>query len=154
MLTRTTAAVTLALGCLACAPPWGPPPDPNALLEADRAFAAETAERGAEGWAAWFAEDGRMYRERGYVDGRAAIRDAMVPAFADSTRALRWEPDTAVVAASGDLGYTLGHWEAVVRTPGGDSVVGRGNYVTLWRLQSDGTWKVATDIGNQAAPDQ
>jgi ketosteroid isomerase-like protein len=29
--------------------------------------------------------------------------------------------------------------------------VARGNYVTLWRRQSDGTWKVAADIGNQAA---
>ena len=72
----------------------------------------------------------------------------MVPAFSDSTRQLRWEPDTAVVAASGDVGYTLGHWESVLRGAAGDSVVGRGNYVTIWRRQSDGTWKVAVDIGN------
>jgi ketosteroid isomerase-like protein len=141
----------LVLGLVACGPPWGPPPDPRELMDADRAFATATAERGADGWAAWFAEAGRMYRERGYVDGRAGIREAMVPAFADSTRALRWEPDTAVVAASGDLGYTFGHWEAVRRTAAGDSVLGRGNYVTIWERQSDGTWKVVADIGNQAA---
>jgi ketosteroid isomerase-like protein len=120
-------------------------------MNADRAFADSSAARGADGWAAWFAEDGRMYAERGHVDGRAAIREAMVPAFADSTRALRWAPDTAVVAASGDIGYTLGHWESVLRTPAGDSVLGRGNYVTVWRRQPDGTWKVQLDIGNQAA---
>ena len=142
-------AATLAL--IACGPPWGPPPNPRELMDADRAFADSTAAHGADGWAAWFEEGGRMYRERGYVDGRAAIREAMVPAFADSTRALRWAPDTAVVAASGDVGYTLGHWEAVLKTAAGDSVVGRGNYVTIWRRQSDGTWKVSTDIGNQAA---
>jgi ketosteroid isomerase-like protein len=140
----------VVLGLVACGPPWGPPPDPRELLDADRAFASETAARGAEGWAAWFEENGRMYRERGYVDGRAAIQAAMEPAFADSTRALRWAPDTAVVAASGDVGYTLGHWESVLRTPAGDSVLGRGNYVTIWRRQSDGTWKVAADIGNSA----
>jgi len=139
------------LGLVACGPPWGPPPDPRELLDADRAFAAETTERGADGWAAWFAVHGRMYRERGYVDGRDAIRAAMAPAFADSTSVFRWAPDTAVVAASGDVGYTLGHWEAVARTVAGDSVLGRGNYVTLWERQSDGTWKVAVDIGNQAA---
>jgi ketosteroid isomerase-like protein len=152
MATRLALLTVATAACLACAPPWGPPPDPGELLAADRAFAAETAERGADGWAAWFAEDGRMYRDRGYVDGRAAIRDTMGPAFSDSARALRWEPDTAIVAASGDLGYTLGHWASVLKTSAGDSVLGRGNYVTIWRRQPDGTWKVAADIGNQAAP--
>jgi len=150
MTTRTTVLAATTLACLACAPPWGPPPDPNELLEADRAFAAETAARGADGWADWFAETGRMYRERGYVDGRTTIRDLMVPAFADSLRELRWVPDTAIVAASGDVGYTLGHWESVLKTPAGDSTLGRGNYVTIWRRQPDGTWKVTVDIGNQA----
>ena len=142
--------VVLAGGVIGCAP-WGPPPNPREVMEADRAFASATAERGGEGWAAYFAPDGRMYRQRGYVDGRDAIRELMVPAFADTTTALRWDPDTAVVAAAGDLAYTLGHWESVVRTAAGDSVVARGNYVTLWRRQSDGSWKVALDIGNQAA---
>jgi ketosteroid isomerase-like protein len=150
MAIRLPPLAVATIACLACAPPWSPPPDPSELIEADRAFAAETAERGADGWAAWFAETGRMYRDRGYVDGRAAIRDVMVPAFSDSLRALRWDPDTAIVAASGDLGYTLGHWESVLTTPAGDSVLGRGNYVTIWRRQPDGTWKVAADIGNQA----
>jgi ketosteroid isomerase-like protein len=150
MTTRRTFLTGAALACLACGPPWGPPPDPNELMEADRAFAAETAARGADGWAAWFAEDGRMYRERGYVDGRDAIRDAMAPAFADSLHRLRWAPDTAIVAASGDIGYTLGHWETVLTTAVGDSVLGRGSYVTIWRRQADGTWKATVDIGNQA----
>lgn len=150
----TMRTVLLAMACsggLACSPPWGPPPDPSELVEADRLFYEDSKARGAEGWAAWFAEDGRMYREVGYVDGRDAIRAAMDPAFADTTSELRWVADTAVVAASGDVGYTLGHWEFVLRTAAGDSVAGRGNYVTIWQRQSDGTWKVAADIGNQAA---
>jgi ketosteroid isomerase-like protein len=151
---RSSLTAAAMVACLACGPPWGPPPDPRELIEADRAFAAETAERGADGWAAWFAESGRMYQERGYVDGRSAIRDAMEPAFSDSLRALRWEPDTAIVAASGDVGYTLGHWESVLKTAAGDSVVGRGNYLTIWRRQADGTWKVAADIGNSAVSDE
>jgi len=112
---------------LSCGPPWGPPPDPNELMKADRAFAEATAARGAEGWAESFAENGRMYDERGFVDGRAAIREAIAPTFADSTTRLRWEPDTAIVAASGDLAYTLGHWECIGRGAGGDSLLGRGN---------------------------
>lgn len=153
MVTRTVLPVLGLVLAAACGPPWGPPPDPAELVEADRLFYEDTRARGADGWAAWFAEHGRMYREVGYVDGRAAIRDAMEPAFAQPGRELRWAADTAVVAASGDLGYTLGHWELIVAAANGDSVAGRGNYVTIWRRQSDGSWKVAADIGNQAAPE-
>lgn len=151
MLTRASLPAGLVLLGFACAAPWAPPPDPRELVEADRLFYEETRERGAEGWAAWFAEQGRMYRDVGYVDGRGAIREAMTQAFADSNTELSWAADTAVVAASGELGYTLGHWELVLKTAAGDSVAGRGNYVTIWQRQSDGTWKVAADIGNQAA---
>lgn len=140
---------------VACGPPWGPPPEPAELIEADREFYEATREQGAEGWAAWFAAQGRMYRQSGYtgpgyVEGRDQIRAAMEDAFADSGTELRWAADTAVVAASGDLGYTLGRWELVVATEAGDSVAGHGHYVTIWGRQSDGSWKVLTDIGSQA----
>ncbi len=119
------------------------------LMDLDREFASATAERGAEGWASYFASDGRMYQRVGIVSGREAIQDAMAPAFADPNRMLRWEPDSAFVAASGDLGYTLGRWRLVQRGAGGsDTVLSRGNYVTIWELQDDGSWKVALDIGN------
>ena len=29
---------------------------------------------------------------------------------------------------------------------------GAGNYVTIWRRQGDGSWKVAVDIGNADPP--
>ena len=34
--------VGIVLLVSACGPPWGPPPDPRELMDADRAFAAET----------------------------------------------------------------------------------------------------------------
>jgi ketosteroid isomerase-like protein len=150
MSKSTLTSVCLALVLVGCGPPWGPPPEAAELVEADRLFYEDTKARGAEGWASWFEENGRMYREVGYVDGRAAIQAAMDRTFSTPGLELRWAADTVFVAAAGDLGYTLGHWELIVRSEVGDSVAGRGNYVTIWRRQSDGSWKVAADIGNQA----
>jgi len=151
MLKRALLSAGLVVVGAGCAAPWAPPPDPSELIEADRLFYEDTRERGADGWAAWFEDQGRMYREVGYAAGREAIREAMIPTFADSSVELRWAADTAVVAASGELGYTFGRWQLVLKTAAGDSVAGRGNYVTIWQRQSDGTWKVAADIGNPAA---
>jgi ketosteroid isomerase-like protein len=141
--------LVVGVAAVACARPSGGRDTSDELMAADRAFARATAERGADGWAETFAEDARMYQRAGYVEGRAAIREAMVPAFANPRFTLRWEPVSAVAAASGDLGYTLGRWESVLKTLAGtDSVTARGNYVTIWRRQPDGSWKVSADIGN------
>lgn len=54
-----------------------------------------------------------------------------------------------MAAASGDLGCTIGRWAS--RALGKDgrwTVQGRGNYVTIWRRERDGSWKVAVDVGN------
>jgi ketosteroid isomerase-like protein len=121
-------------------------------MRADEEFAKATGAKGADGWASFFADSGAMFPRNGVVAGRERIRSFMTRAFADSTHKLRWRPVSAVVARSGDLGYTVGGWESVESAGGRDSVVARGNYVTIWRTQRDGSWKVAVDIGNDGAP--
>ncbi len=108
------------------------------LMERDREFDRVTAARGSEGWASFFAEQGRMVATQGSVDGRAAIRKAMAP-FLDATgNSLRWKPLWAGVAASGDLGYTVGESRRVARAPDGLLTESFGRYITVWRKQADG----------------
>jgi len=118
------------------------------IMEADRAFGAATAEAGADGWVSYFAENGIQFRNGGIVSGHASIRELMAPAFADSTFSLTWDPVLAEVSKSGDLGYTVGRYESRRIGPSGEPVVVNGSYVTIWRREADGAWKVALDIGN------
>jgi len=121
-----------------------------AILRADSAFADSTAAKGADGWTAFFAGNGVMFPPRGRIDGQDAIRTAMDGAFAPGSPMLRWHPVDAVVGGGGDLGYTLGRWVSVLSLADGrDSVLSQGNYVTIWRRQADGAWRVAVDIGNR-----
>jgi ketosteroid isomerase-like protein len=150
---RAGAVLLAAAWSGACAPRPDPAAARAALMDADRAFAAETARRGADGWAAFFEAGGQQFQQRGVIVGAAAIRAVMARAFADTTRRLQWHPVQAVLAASGDLGYTIGRWDAQVRGAGGAwAPEGTGNYVTIWRRQGDGSWKVAVDIGNEDPP--
>jgi ketosteroid isomerase-like protein len=63
-----------------------------------------------------------------------------------SPASLQWAPAFADIAASGDLAYTTGPWEY---RPKGveDTVVFYGNFISVWKKQDDGSWKVALDIG-------
>lgn len=120
----------------------------SAIEDADLAFAKATAERGVDGWVSFFADSGMMVSPGRNIVGRAAIREAMAGSLGDTTRALTWRPVSAEASEDGDLGYTVGRWERR-HWVGADTAVTHGSYVTIWRKQGDGTWKVVLDVGNQ-----
>lgn len=86
------------------------------------------------------------------VVGRAAIQQAWanvygIPGFRSRARITRLE-----VAGGGDLGFTQGTYEATMTGADGRPVVEGGKWVTVWRRDADGQWRVATDIANTDAP--
>ncbi len=122
------------------------------LIAADRAFARAVAEHGLSGWVGGFAPSGRMVAGGESYIGREGIRRTMLPFFADTTLDFTWEPNYAEVAESGDLGYTVGHYE--IRAKGDAAPMSEtGTYLTVWTRQDDGTWKVKANIGNPDASD-
>lgn len=138
-------AVSLAAAC-------GRSVDVNAVAaeirQADIAFARATAEHGADGWVSFFAEDGKMFRPGEVVSGPDSIRALVTPWFADEAFTLTWEPTFAEVTGSGDLGYTYGRYQSTGRDSMGNAITGSGWYVTVWRRDASGAWKVVADIGN------
>lgn len=118
------------------------------LMAADRAFNVATAESGVEGWASFFAEDAAMVQSGvGEIRGKEAIFATMAPYFALGAR-LSWDPLRAEVSADGTLGYTIGEYESESVGPDGEGVIGRGVYVSVWRREGDGSWRVVLDLGN------
>lgn len=122
------------------------------LMEVDRAFANSMAEGGLDAWVGHFAPEGAMISGQGEITGEPYIRAAMAPIFSDSTVVFTWSPDRARVAESGELGYTIGDYRISRRDSTGQlaETLDRGKYVSIWRRQPDGTWKVVADIGSSA----
>jgi ketosteroid isomerase-like protein len=119
------------------------------LLQADRAFARDTVAKRLEGWMAYMAEDAILFSDKPVV-GTEAIRAFYQPAFADPDFILSWQATRAEMFRSGDTGYTTGRYELHAKDGKGDKVVRHGSYLTVWKKQSDGSWKVIADGG---APD-
>ena len=61
----------------------------------------------------------------------------------DSSFTLTWEPQEAIVAESGELGYTYGLYNFTDK-----DTSFQGTYVSIWRKQADGNWKYVLDSGN------
>ena len=60
---------------------------------------------------------------------------------------LEWRATSAQVAEAGDISYTIGTYELTVEQDGAP-MVAVGKYVTLWKKQADGSWKVVVDCFN------
>jgi ketosteroid isomerase-like protein len=136
--------VVLSGAFLACSPPA----DPEVLMAADRAFSDAVSTGGSAAWVSWFAEDGAIIQQgMGEIRGHAAITSA-VGYLDDPLVSLTWEPARAEIALSGDLGWTTGTYVYQSGDSLGTQTRSEGLYVSIWRRQPDGTWKVVMDLGN------
>jgi ketosteroid isomerase-like protein len=124
--------------------------DAELLRRAEREFAAAVAARGLVGWIEHFAEDGVQFHGDGSLSaGHAQIEARMRAFFADADRSLSWDPMYARVSLSGDLGYTYGPFRIAQRKAESDEIIASGHYLSVWRRDGHGEWKVAADIGVQ-----
>ncbi|RPJ03198.1 MAG: DUF4440 domain-containing protein [Candidatus Aminicenantes bacterium] len=113
------------------------------LIAAEKAFARTSEEKGIrEAFLAWLAPHSVVFRP-GPVEGRP-VYEKMDPA---NPTVLTWEPEFAEIAASGELGYTTGPYE--IRPSRDAEPTGFGHYISIWKTQPDGGWKVFLDIGVQ-----
>jgi ketosteroid isomerase-like protein len=133
--------VCLLLGVVAMA---GTPEDE--IMQADRDFNKATQEKRAEGWLSYFALDEAAVPDPPTA-GREAIRARYEKTFSNPDFTLTWEPIKAEVFPAGNVGYTTGKYVARFKNKEGRMMESRGRYITVWRKQDDGTWKIVTDTG-------
>jgi ketosteroid isomerase-like protein len=123
------------------------------LMQLDRDFNKATAEKGVEGWIAYFAPNGSMLDDTSRPTiGPAEIRAEMEPVFKDSTFSLRWYPTKAEMMIPGVIGYTVGRWERIRKNKLGKWMKSTGTYSTTWKKQPDGSWKIVLDSGVSDGP--
>jgi len=137
------------VGCSACQtmPAFDIDAETQALMEADQAFAALSAETNPKkAFSAYMAPDGMMLprASAGAIVGYESVI-AVFGEDGDPGYTLLWQPQFAEVANSGDMGWTWGQYQIVVDGEAANT----GKYVNIWQKQPDGSWKVRVDIGNQ-----
>ncbi len=114
----------------------------NSLIEAEKAFAMASSRDGLRmAFLSFLAEEAVVFKP-GPVPGRPAY-ESLPP---DAPTHLAWKPMVAEIARSGDWGYTSGPYE-VRRTRQDSEAAGYGHYVSLWKKDPRGAWKVILDIG-------
>ena len=125
----------------------------DALLAADRAFDAATAGKKLDGFSSFLADNVSTLRaDKPVVRGKTAMQQEWKPLLENKSISLRWQPISAEISKGGDLGYTVGSYTISQTNEKASSIAGTGKYLTVWRLQKDGSWKVEFDTGVPDTP--
>lgn len=116
------------------------------LRQLETEFMQAAAERGSQGYMSYYAEDSlELPNGSDVLMGKIAIAKTM-GFLDDKNNSLTWKPLGSDV--SGDLAYTYGTYEFHSKDKNGRLVVDYGKYTTIWKRQTDGSWKVVLDMGN------
>jgi len=121
------------------------------LKQLEGEFMKTAAEKGSQGYMSYYAEDSvELPNGAAIIPGKANIAKTM-GFLDDKNNRLSWTPVGADISASGDLGYTYGTYEFRSEDKDGKPTVEYGKYTSIWKLQTDGSWKVVLDMGNATA---
>ncbi|HVJ62589.1 MAG TPA: hypothetical protein VM555_07740 [Tahibacter sp.] len=108
------------------------------LASAERAFAADAQVVGVrDAFVRHLAEDAWLMRPQ------PVRAQAWFDAHPAQPGSLKWGPEYAEIAASGDFGYTYGPWNS--ESPKGEKAA--GHFFSVWKRGADGVWKNMLDHG-------
>jgi uncharacterized protein (TIGR02246 family) len=148
-------AIGLAVAALQTASAQANKTDDARLAEARKAIDAGNVEwiagqkaGDADRMAALFDSDGSQFGAKGRViHGRNAIHDRFALGFKNNGPALDFTITTLEVWLVDDLAYESGNYTLKLQPKGKDVSNFAGKYVTIWKRQRDGAWKIWVDFG-------
>ncbi len=113
----------------------------RSMVESERKFYQTGQEKGTRAAFLEFLADDAIVFRPGPVNGKETWSKR-----AETGLDLVWEPSFAAISRSADFGYDSGpsKWRANKKE---EKFAGFGHFVSIWKKQKDGAWKVALDCG-------
>lgn len=131
-----------ALILLAAPAGTSPTADPQAIVVAEREFAAQVRSLGVrQGFLDWLAPTAVVFRP-GPVNGRTSY-ESQPPGWHGL---LAWRPAHAAISIDGTMGWSTGPW-TWRRDSTHKKADAHGEYMSVWRRQPDGSYKAVIDCG-------
>jgi uncharacterized protein (TIGR02246 family) len=152
-------AVGLVMMLSGCSDTPAPPADTSAadlkaIKDGEITWNSEFGAKDVDKVASHYADEASlMIPGQPLVAGKNGIHSAIQTLFADPDLKLSFTTVSADVSKSGDLAYTHGTYAMTSTNPKTKRVESEtGKYVTVYRKQADGSWKVVADIDNADGP--
>ena len=113
------------------------------VRDAENGFAATMAARDHKAFATFIADDAVFFGGKGAMRGKSAVVDGWKGLYERPDAPFSWRSEEVEVLDSGKLAHSSGP----VFDPKGERVA---TFNSIWRRESDGSWKVVFDKGCDA----
>jgi uncharacterized protein (TIGR02246 family) len=80
------------------------------------------------------------------LNGKQAIRQMVEESFKMPGFRISWQPQSVEVSESGDMAYIIENSQVAFNDSTGNIITQNNKAVSIWKKQSDGTWKNVVDI--------
>jgi len=127
------------------------PSSADSLRATEIAFAKSVADGDSARFATFIADDA-VFLSEPTLRGKTAIVQGWSIFFGEGAPKIEWAPNDAEVNDSGDLGITRGPYTVTVTAKDGTTRVSKGTFMSIWRRQPDGSWKIIFDGGSPGCP--
>ena len=125
--------------------------DAQAIKDKEVAWSRDAASKDPAKWASNFADDATfMMPNEPILHGAGNVKSAMGAVMQDKNFALSFQTDK--VEVSGDMAYTQGNYSMTTTDQKGNPAPDKGKYLSVWKKQADGSWKVIEDMFNSDLP--
>jgi uncharacterized protein (TIGR02246 family) len=84
------------------------------------------------------------------IVGKEAIRKYVTESFATPGFSITWKTENVEVSQSGDLAYSTGTNRISLNGPDDKPLAEEGRGVTIWKKQTDGSWRCVLDVMSPA----
>lgn len=112
------------------------------IRQVEQDFADMAAEKGIHDAFISFAAEDAVLKRGNLIIGKVAIDKHLEKS---TSKNLSWSPDFVDVSSSGDLGYTYGKYVFKYSDSIGNLLEDKGIFHTVWKRQTDGSWKFVWD---------
>jgi len=116
------------------------------VYQTEKTFEEMCADEGISEAFHFFASDGAVIKRQNdtLIIGKANIRDYYNnPVYKKAV--VSWTPDFIDVSECGNMAYTYGKYLWKIKDEKGDTTEYRGVFHTVWKRDSEGTWKYVWD---------
>jgi ketosteroid isomerase-like protein len=157
LLTGITLGIVFQFGCAPAQPPMAL--DHRAAVEqtirdGEAQWVKDFAAKNVEKVASHYADNASsMIPDMALMTGQQEIRAGLKEEFSDLNSSLDFHPTKVEVSKSEDVAYSQGKYTYTSTDPKTKkALIEHGNYVEVYKIQADGSWKVVADIATQEAP--
>ena len=117
------------------------------LMQLSREWSKSASSRDVEKTLSYWTDDAVVISAgQPILKGKSAIRQMVEGGYKNPSFKISWEPKTAEISKSGDLGYLIEDSQITIKDSTGKSVTQHFKSVTIWKKQEDGTWKNVVDV--------